>query len=358
MLVIILAILAVLIGVFGPKATPEPWSDPDLGQAVEEGAADARHLWLLGTNDVLVRFNRQTGERSVVGRDVFDLQQDGDRLWAVSRAEGSPEVSFSDLKDPERRPIKVNVEGDLVGLFATGGDRPGLLTNRQVMRPAGDGWRHDRLAAELKCGEFPASYGFVGASADGQVYLGCDVGEWGGGLQRIDPATGKAVVISQGSGEACGGLINPNCDPVVGVFPDSEQPNCMTVGTSLAHMSLRDGQILRVCGDTITRVFSAPLPSFRPDYPQSWAFDGFVPTHDGWVAFSRRRYARSRSGSVEMRPTPALKDWSGLRISDEQDGVLFVLESCCHGYVDHPTEFRVLAVPVEPSDPGPRLPAS
>ena len=130
----------------------------------------------------------------------------------------------------------------------------------------------------------------------------------------------------------------------------------MTVGSSLAHLS-QHGQVLRVCGDAITKVFAKPLPSRNPDYPQSWAFDGLVRTHDGWMAFDRHRYARSRSGTVEMRRVPALADQAGPRVSEEQDGVLFVLEGCCWGYVDHPTEFRVLAVPVEPFDREQRLPA-
>ena len=80
------------------------------------------------------------------------------------------------------------------------------------------------------------------------------------------------------------------------------------------------------------------------------SFDSLVPTRDGWIAVSQDRYARSLSGSVEMQPTPPLKDWSGLRISDERDGVLFVLAACCWGSGNPLTSHRLLAIPVEPAD--------
>lgn len=344
----VLFIITLAIGLLAAKAQLQHWSDVDLGQAVQEGAADQRHLWLRGADGVLVRFDRQTGERTVLGRGVFELMQDGDRLWAASRAEDAGEVAIIDLKHIERPPITVDVGDEIVGLFATRGDGPGLLTAREVLQWDDGRWKRDPLAAELKCGDFPASYGQVAAGADGRLYFGCNVGEWGGGLRRIDPATGSATLISEASDEACGGLLNPDCDPVVGVFPDSQEPDCMTVGTSLAHM-LTTGQVLRVCGDRITAVFADPVGTTRRGFTPTWAFDSLVPTRDGWVAVSQRRYARSRAGSVEMQRTPALKNWSGLRISEEQDGVLFVLQGCCWGAIDHPTEFRVLAIPVEPT---------
>ncbi len=354
----LLFIILLAVGLLATRSQVYSWWDPELGRAVLKGEADAGHLWLLGAEGVVVRFDRQTGARTVVGRDVVDLLRDGPHLWAATRVEGAMGIiNISDLKVVGSRTFNVEVEGDFIGLFATGGDSPGLLTSRQVLRPTSDRWRSSPLAAEFRCGEFPGTYGRVAASTDGTLYVGCNVGEWGGGLRRIDPETGSSTIISQTTDEQCSGLLSPDCDPVVGVFPDSEQPGCMIVGSSLAHISLTEGRILRVCGDTITEVFSEPLPSRNPDYPQSWAFDGLVPTHDGWVAFSQHRYARSRSGAVEMRRNPALADRSGPRVSEERDGVLFVLEGCCWGYIDHPTEFRVLAVPVEPFDRDQRFPA-
>lgn len=344
----LLFILLMAVGLLATRSQVHSWWDPDLGRAIQKGEADARHLWLLGAEGAVVRFDRQTGARTVAGRNVIDLLRDGAHLWTASRAEGAPDISVSDIRNVGSPSFKVRIEGEFIGLFAAGGDRPGLLTTRRVLRPTGDGWRSDPLVAELKCGEAPGTYGHVAADMRGNLYLGCSVGEWGGGLQRIDRATGSSTIISQATDEPCGGLLDPGCDPVVGLFSDPEQTDCMIVGSSLAHITLREGRVLRVCGDTITEVFAEPLPSRNPGYPRSWAFDGLVPTHDGWVAFSQHRYARSRSGRVEMRRNPALADRSGPRISEEQDGVLFVMEGCCWGYIDHPTEFRVLAVPVEP----------
>lgn len=43
---------------------------------------------------------------------------------------------------------------------------------------------------------------------------------------------------------------------------------------------------------------------------------------------------------------PEFRDWSGLRISDEQDGVLLVVSACCSGSADNPTLYRAIAIPV------------
>ena len=343
-------VLFVAIFAFAMLATAakaQQWSDSDLGRVVVEGAADARHLWLRGEHGVLVRFDRQTGERTVLGRGFADLLPDGGRLWTVSKAEGAREIIISDLRAPERPPIRFYPDGEPIGLFTSGSDRPGLLTTSHVLRPEPGRWRRWPLAAELQ------PYAHVAVGADGRLYVGYNRGEWGGGLRRVDPDVGSIVFVSETSDELCGGQINPDCAPIVGVFPDPEQPACMIAGTSLAHMSSRRGQVLRICGDRITPVFADPLPPTPGglNLPnQTWPFDSLVPTHDGWIAVSQDRYARSLSGSVEMQPTPPLKDWSGLRISDERDGVLFVLAACCWGSGNPLTSHRLLAIPVEPAD--------
>lgn len=340
-------VLAILAAMLATTAAAQQWSDAELGRVVVEGAADARHLWLRGEDGVLVRFDRQTGERTVLGRGFVDLMHDGDHLWAMSKAEGEPTIILSDLRDAERPPISRYADGEPIGLFSSGGGLPGLLTSRHALRPEGDRWRESPLAAELQ------PYAHVAVGTDGRLYVGYNQGEWGGGLRRVDPAIGSIAFVSEASDELCGGQLNPECDPVVGVFPDSEQADCMIVGTSLAHMSGRMGQVLRICGDRITSVFSDPLPPTPGGFNlpnQTWPFTGLVPTRDGWIAVSQDQYARSRSGSVEMRQTPTLKDWSGLRISDEQDGVLFVMAACCWGSGDQMTSHRLLAIPVEPGD--------
>lgn len=328
------------IGLSGPTAA-QTWSDPDLGRAVVEAAADAEHLWLRGMDGVLVRIDRRTGERTLLGRGFVDMLPDGDRLWALRGPDEYGAVIIEDLRDPSRSATLASSD-DQIGMFTSGGAWPGLVTSRQlILHDAGD-WREVPLAGELSPGVH------VAADAEGRVYVGYARGEWGGGLRRIDPITGSVAFVTEASNELCGGRLNPDCDPVVGVFPDPSRTDCIIVGTSLAHLSLKEGEIVRVCGDRITSVFAHTVQS-DPGWPlpgQTWPFDGLVQTADGWVAVSQKQYARSRSGTIEMHPTPALRDWHGLRISDEQDGILFVMSACCWGSADVPTDHRLLTVPV------------
>lgn len=59
------------------------WLDPDLGQALIEGAGTPQHLWIRGASKKVVRFDRETGERSVAAENVIDILADGPRLWAL-----------------------------------------------------------------------------------------------------------------------------------------------------------------------------------------------------------------------------------------------------------------------------------
>ena len=356
------ALIVLLLAVFMAfPAQAQSWSDSDLGSRIRNGVATRDHIWLLGQTRTLVRLDRQTGDRAVVAENVQDLLPNGDSLWVLVQADDPASFSLRDVRvsGPEgvladRRDARYRLylhpsetsEGEALGLFVWPGQaRPAILARRAVVAPTTEGWKRWPVAASLG----PAARI---ATPDGRsIYVGYNLGEWGGGLRRIDLPSGSISFVAGDSDELCGGAINPACHPVVGLFPDRRSGDCIIVGTGLSHMGSSHGAVYRVCGPDILPVFSTPTPA-EPDRwmlgPRPWPLHGLFETADGWIGISRDRYFRNRDGRVEERPMPEFADWAGVRISEERDGVLFVVSACCWGSADHPTLYSALALPVGP----------
>ncbi|WP_297799339.1 hypothetical protein [uncultured Brevundimonas sp.] len=318
------------------------WRDEDLGRAIFEGYADRSFIWLRGESNKVVKFNRADGSRTVVAENAVDLLHDGAHLWVVTDTPGH-EPHIRDLRSEQAQPIRlVTHERSYQSLFATGQKRPGVLTSLAAYTPNEDGWKRREL---------PASVITQTVAPDGQthLYFGLNRGEFGGGLRRIDLETGTISIVyrpNEGSGER---LPSPSDRPVVGLFTSPDQPGCVHVGIGLAHLTTSIGHVYQVCGDNISTVFDTPKPLLRDRWmmvPVPWPLDNLIPLNDGWIATSRGRYFRSRNGLIEEHEYAPFRNWSGLRLSDEQQGVLFVVSSCCWGGGDHLTLYRAMPIPV------------
>lgn len=346
---IYLVLLATLL-VIGPTTTGARtdderrarWNrtDPDLGQAMIEGVATAQFLWLRGSSRKVVRFDRRTGERSVAADGVIDILADGPHLWALT-AVNENEAILKDIRGPGAPDRRLYHEGTPLALFPAG-TGPGVLTDTTILLPAAEDWSRRRMAARLDIGAH------VSPLIGDALFVGYDKGEWGGGLRRIDVSAGTVSIVREISDELCGGRLNPECSPVVGVVADPDHERCVLAGASLAHLSGRYGEILRVCGEDITSVFADPLPVDRGGFAlpgQTWPFDSLVPVHDGWIAVGQDRFARSRGGAVATADVPPLRPWAGLHVSDALDGVIFVEAACCWGS-ERSVQYQVIAVPI------------
>lgn len=339
------------------EAVASDWRDADLGQAIIEGVADSEHIWLRGSSRKVVRFVRATGERTVIAEDVVDLLPDNGRLWLLGQRSGTNLYYVVNLLDPvstaglgpdQRRgdrqihPHDYH-EGQVLGLVIWPElEKPAIVYQRGIL-PLSEGSRRQQFAASLGPN---ARLAAVDASG---IYAGYNHGEWGGGLRLVDAESGAIAFIGQSSEDTCSGALDPNCAPIVGLFHDRATPGCLIVGSGLAHMGSSKGQVYRVCGSDIEPVFSTPTPAVKDRWmmvPRPWPLDGLFETPDGWIGTSRDRYFRSVRGQVVEMPMPEFRDWSGLRISDEQDGVLLVVSACCSGSADNPTLYRAIAIPV------------
>lgn len=317
------------------------WLDPDLGQALIEGAGTPQHLWIRGASKKVVRFDRETGERSIAAENVIDILADGPRLWALIALNENQSV-VRDLRRPDVAERRIYSGGSPVALFATDAG-PGVLTTTQALLPTTTGWSRRLIAGSLD------QHARVSALTGDALFVGYNKGEWGGGLRRVDTSTGAISFVREPGGDPCQGRLNPDCAPIVGVISDPEREGCVLVGASLAHLSGRYGEVLRVCGYVITPVFADPLPvipnslEFRAG--RTWPFDSLVGVKEGWVAVGQDRFARSANGVVAMHDTPSLRAWAGLQISDEIDDVIFVEAACCWGS-ETSIRYRVIAIPI------------
>jgi hypothetical protein len=167
------------------------------------------------------------------------------------------------------------------------------------------------------------------------VFVGINHGEFGGGLRRIDAASGRVSVIERNStGQLCGGPLNTECDPVTGVAPVPGRPACVVAAVGLHHFISR-GRLVEVCGDSVRRLYFKP----RGDTPRSGtagreedeglesvAFFGLV--GDGetlWSAGTDGVYRLDREGVHFAAPLPRFETVGPFAVSFAVPGVALVL---------------------------------
>ncbi|GLH76804.1 hypothetical protein SSBR45G_17120 [Bradyrhizobium sp. SSBR45G] len=91
------------------------------------------------------------------------------------------------------------------------------------------------------------------------VFIGYSAGEWGGGLQRVERATGMVSDIIAVDDDLCGGPLNPACDPVNGLAIIPWKPDCVAAAIGLIH-SLPHGRLVEVCQNTVRVLYAQPIP--------------------------------------------------------------------------------------------------
>ncbi len=338
-------------------AMSRDWQDADLGHALVEGVADVDNIWLRGSSGKVVRFARSTGDRKIIAENVVDLLRDDDHLWALARRGATDNYYIVDLFDPdsaaaigsEQRPGDPylhpgeDAEGQVLGLVTWPGlERPVIVSQRRIV-PLASGGARQRLAASL------GPHGHLSAANGRSLYVGYDRGEWGGGLRRVDLQSGAISFVTGEVEKPCEGVLDPACAPIVGLFPDRQSPGCLIVGSGISHLGSSRGNVYRVCDSAVEVIFSTPTPAVGDRWmmgPQPWPLDGLFEVSNGWVGTSRDRYFRSYGTRVEERPMPKFRDWAGLQISDEADGVLFLVSACCWGASGNPPLYRAIAVRV------------
>jgi len=242
-----------------------PSGDPLLENRISEGLAHGGRLWLTGGSGALVSFGLSDGSRQVHFADqVVDVTASDRGLWVLRSTALRPSAdypgaaggtyvvsswtsgSFRDSPpfDLPEMPLAVVASGTV----------PLVLSTRALLAQTSDrgDWRQRPLRGELR-GSFLAAPVIL-AMGD-LLYIGHNFGEWGGGLQVLDLATGTVSEIDQRDGRGlCDGPLNSDCDPVTGLVPATDEPGCIVASIGLIHMRAR-GRIVKICGRKVSTLF-------------------------------------------------------------------------------------------------------
>ncbi len=315
--------------------------DPVLGERIAEGISFDGRLWLRGLNATqddsgggLVSLSLDGRTREVhFERGVLDIERSDDQFWVLRQFPSKVhefvvsvwrDGSFEDLNRFELS------DKDMPVVLIGSGGVPTVLSKRtiHVLDRDNHTWRVIALNGQLRSGmEASAASPIDG----GSIYVGFNVGEWGGGLQRVDLHTGAVTNIERrDTKRPCAGPLNSDCDPVTGVIPDMQNKDCVFASVGLVHMGFSHGRILRVCGQIVTIVSALRQQTSRGDNDE-WggeeAFYGLSPAAEGgfWAITWRGLYRFGDGGDMEREyPLPKVKQVSGIYLSRELPGAIVV----------------------------------
>ncbi|WP_246739997.1 hypothetical protein [Bradyrhizobium aeschynomenes] len=155
------------------------------------------------------------------------------------------------------------------------------------------------------------------------IFIGYNAGEFGGGLQRIDRATG--VVSDIGDDE-----------PIHGIVSIPWKPDCVAVAVGLIHM-VASGRIVEVCDRSVRLLYEQHVPKEIVtdangrigEIPEhTTAFFGLMRTGDDLLAAGHDGlYQISRGDAVRQIPSPPFKDIGDVAVSFDIPNLVLVLTS-------------------------------
>jgi hypothetical protein len=292
-------------------------------------------------NTRLVHFDGGVLDIAKSDHDLWVLRRDTEGRFVVEVWRGN---RFDHLAE-----IQLTVQDAPVALMGSAG-LPAVLSEKAVHYLANDNtWRVVELKGKLRSGVQVSAASLQGGSS---IYVGFDVGEWGGGLQRVDLKTGAVTDIERrDTKNACDGPLNRECDPVTGVIPDPQSKDCVLTSIGLVHLGMSNGRMLRVCGSQVTQVSEILLPD-RENGTNKWgrteAFYGIAPSLEGgfWGITYRSLHQFDAAGKQEREyALPNLESVSGIRLSRALPGVI-VLQTDVNWAVST-SGYTPLVVPLE-----------
>jgi hypothetical protein len=341
----------------GPSGIERSAGDVSLGQVVADGAVFQKKLWLVGSSGSLVFIDPANATRRTVFSDntVAVAEADG-ALWVLRKVSGVHEVG---QRCPERNyfvtrfmndaqfdsgPFDVSASDCLV-TFIADSDAPVVLFNSAIRRLDVDSgtWTSLKLAGDLRgAGERVAT-----ALVRGRLlYLGLDIGEFGGGVQRVD--LGNGLVEGWEGGDGCARPLDSDCDPITSIIVDTQRPDCVLASVALEHMIFSRGRVVRICDDRADVIFEREYVEDEID--QTEAVYGLAPARpQGFWAVTRQGLYKVNGNSVTALPPPRWERLSTLWISRDIPGALMVYR---YLWRSEPTIYPyVLMLPIAETSP-------
>lgn len=292
-------------------------------------------LWLLHVGGLLASMRPDDGEPEAVqgAGNVADMcllsghlmiveQDDRSRRWLTQSRTGSTWRSALAVPTGGETLIAVNCDGE----------RMMPITNRRLIEVAGAETHSTPLSEpfEIMADGPPATS--TSHADDNAVWIGFNVGEWGGGLVSINRRTGRVEWIERNhSGEICGGPLNRACDPVNGIVASPWRASCVVAAIGLVHM-MSHGRIIQICGTDVQRLYFKPLDPQPPNLildegepPSTVAFYGLARRDDSLWSVGIDGLYRFSGNRVAFRPLPRFQTRGAYLVSFDIPGVTLVM---------------------------------
>ncbi|HXD33890.1 MAG TPA: hypothetical protein VN643_22415 [Pyrinomonadaceae bacterium] len=307
-------------------------SATETNQRIKKVLIASNRLWILYLNGKLSSLDLKGGDPQEVAPDkfVFDIYRSfANQLYCLgSVSEASTQLSVWQKTDNAWSPIGKIERGRQNWVLGLREYRDSLLIltqNRIYIQKGLADWRSVALKGELK-----ASYQTPFAVTDtGLVYVGVNLGEWGGGLLQASIETGLVTKIERrDTPKLCDGPLNSDCDPVTGVIRDPENSACVLASIGLRHF-LERGRLLRVCDKTVSVVFEKSYDDESVNTKKEVMgteaiFDLVAGSEDYWAVTGRGIYHFKAGTEPTFQTVPALVRRSGISMSDAIPNIIVV----------------------------------
>jgi hypothetical protein len=267
--------------------------------------ANDGHLWSVKPGDAAAR-------HEAVATPTEDIcVRDGAPLLATCGGENCGTYVFRGHVSGGWSTVASVDTGDTIWRMSCSHEAISLLTNRRVIqivdgkiRRAGGGWQ-PRIGTHTS---------FLGRGDS--AFIGIDAGEWGGGLLRVDMASGKPSTV-QPDGSGCGDPLDAGCDPVHALEVSPWNPECIVAAVGLKHLRWH-GRVVEVCGDRIETIYEATIKDRGTEPFYGLARAGNVL----WAVGQTGMYRIERGSATVRREVPPLHSLGGIPISLEIPGLV------------------------------------
>ena len=300
------------------------------GGRIAEAIFHEGRLWLRGSGVASIDLEQETSTVSFES-DVIDMAMIGNDLWVLHGRAGQPDQAMLSVltsgKFVLRARLDVREGEEPLALFDVDAT-PAVLTRKAILRleHADKQIRRTILRGALREGYLTA----YSPPESNVLFVGYNAGEWGGGLQRIDLATGTiSVVESRALLETGESVLHKDLHPVTGLIHDQQNENCVLASIGLVHLSLSVGRIIRVCEDDVSVVFTRQTEVERFNQVKIKIDEAFFgleaeqSTNGYWSASWRAIYNVRGDGATEYK-MPRCNPLAGVYLSREIPGAIVV----------------------------------
>ena len=310
--------------------------DPDRGEAgtISRAIFAQGRLWLLSGDGQLTGIDDGPSPTSSRAGTALDLLLK-DNIPTILTCDGSDCDNWlirSWTGSVWRTTGSLRSEGD--AFIAAAADNNGIvvLTSDRVIESVGDKERSVRLSRAIGRGEVSSML-----LNFGQVHIGLNAGEWGGGVERVDRSTGEVTDIrGDASGGLCAGSPKEGCYAVDNLATEPWNRRCIVASIGFWIAESSTGKIVEICGKQVRPLYfrrSNGDPAGPKDgaaEAQLFSTVGFfsLAVSDGalWAASNGDLYRIDAQGNAQIYSLPRFANVGGMQVSFGSSKFAFVRE--------------------------------